>query len=258
MLIQSLVTHGSFIFLVAITQAAGTSMSAALLPPQTALPIVFTNTVDAHRAKVGDPVLAKTIQVVKVAGLVFPSGALVHAHVVAVSPASKQVPDAKTSEKSELGVQFDSISSKTTSIPLDVYVRAIADPISSWTAVEPFGDTKWDPDSTVIQVGGDILTPSQTDVVSRDGRIVARNIKGGVFGKLRAASGDSPDGCDESSSDESLAIFSAAACGLYGFSEVQMEHSGRTGHPSMLLLVSSNGPAKIWKQSTALLEERQP
>ncbi len=231
---------------------------ASQLPPNTALPIVFTNTVDADHVKVGDPVLARTIQVVKLPGLILPSGTQVHAHVVAVAPAPKKRNSNQPSDMSELGIQFDQISTSVSSIPLDVYVRAMADPISSLTAIEPFGDTKWDPDSTVIQVGGDMLTPSQTDVVSRDGHIAARNIRGGVFGKLQAALGNSPDGCDASNSEESLAIFSSSACGLYGFSEVQMKHSGRSDHPSMVMLVSPSGPAKIWKQSTALLEVRHP
>ena len=257
MLIGSLVTQAVF-SLITVAQTMGGPESGHLLPPNTILPIVFTSTLDANRAKVGDRVLAKTIQVVKVPGLVLASGSVLRAHIISAVPAIKPGNKTQASQNSELGLHFDLIASNAVSIALDVYVRAMADPISSRTATEPYGDTKWDSDATVVQVGGDWLTPSQTDVISSDGRVVARNIKGGVYGKLQTATGNSPSGCDASNSDESLAIFSVSACGLYGFGETRMEHSGRTFFPSTLLVSSPSGPARIWKGTTALLEVRQP
>lgn len=56
---------------------------ATVLPTSTAIPLRFTHTTDAGKAKPGDAVVAKTIQIVRLPeGQVLPKGASVVGHVV--------------------------------------------------------------------------------------------------------------------------------------------------------------------------------
>jgi hypothetical protein len=106
-----------------------------------------------------------------------------------------------------------------------------------------------DPDETVTQIGGDQLTPSRSEVINRDGDVVAYNKRGGVFAHL-IANGR----CDASDSEVSVDIYSASACGLYGFTNVSAAELGSPANPSTVTLVSTRTSPKVWKYSTALLE----
>jgi hypothetical protein len=49
-------------------------------------------------------------------------------------------------------------------------------------------------------------------------------------------------------------IFSASACGLYGFVGVSLAETGRQGATGTVLLESHRRAPKIWAHSNALLE----
>lgn len=235
-------------------QSANAVTNPRELPPQTTLPIVFTGSIDAAHAHAGDLVFAKTTQVVVLpGGETLPAGSQVTGHVVASNAfVFDNTPYAKQ-KASVLNIQFDTVSTKTAKFPLHVYVRALADPVASWDARTP-GPSDVDTNEAVTQVGGDILVPSQKEVRNGDGDIVEYNRHGGVYAHLIAASGNSPDGCDASDTEQSMNIFSASACGLYGFADTALQATGRTGEPSLLILSSNRRSPKIWKSSTALLE----
>jgi hypothetical protein len=216
---------------------------------RTVLPISFTNTVSADHAHPGDVVRAKTTQVVKlVSGEVVPAGTDVIGHVAAASGfIYDHAPYAKQRE-AVLEIQFDSLHVAGRDMPLKVAVRAMADPLASREARMPKPSDQ-DSYSAVSQIGGDELVPSQSEVVDRNGDVVAYNRKGGVYAHL-IANGR----CDASTNEVSVDIYSASACGLYGFTEVSAKETGSVSSPSRLALVSTHVSPKIWKYSTALLE----
>jgi hypothetical protein len=125
----------------------------------------------------------------------------------------------------------------------------MADPISSWHAYEPEQTSDVDPQHTTVQVGGDLLTPSQKEIRDRNGDVVGYNKKGGAFAHLIANSRGLVT-CDGGDTEQPVYLFSASACGLYGFAEVSLTSfdSSRIG------LVSTHGTPEIWKNTTALLE----
>lgn len=221
----------------------------ALLPPQATLPIVFTKTVAADRAKAGDIVHAKTMQVARLAnGDVIPAGTEVIGHVAAASGfAYNKTPYVKQKE-SVLAIRFDSVRVAGHGIALNVTVRAMADPLTSWGAREP-KSSDLDSLGTVRQIGGDQLIPSQDEVVDRNGDVVAYNRRNGVYAHLIAHAG-----CDGGSTEVSIGIYSASACGLYGFTNVSARELGSVASPSTLSLVSTRTSPKVWRNSTALLE----
>jgi hypothetical protein len=221
----------------------------AQLPSHATLPITFTQTVSAAHAKPGDVVLAKTTQAVKLTdGRDVPSGSVVKGHVLASTtftydktPYAKQAPGL-------LEIQIDSLQARGQTIPLHVSLRAMADPITTWGAYES-KSSDLDPDATTTQVGGDLLTPSQNEILDRNGDVVGYNKKGGEFAHLIANS-RGPIQCDGGDTEQPVSRFSASACGLYGFAEASLTSfdSSRIG------LVSTHTTPQIWKHSTALLE----
>jgi hypothetical protein len=252
MKIASSALMGTLLVSPAFGQAAQNPVPTTL-PSQTTLPIVFTRSVSADHDHVGDQISAKTIQVVKLPdGTVIPNGSRIVGKVVEATPFNfDKTPYAKQ-PNSTLTIQFDEVIVANHRVPLKVYVRALADPIASNEARESFGTD--DTQATTEQIGGDQVRPGSSEVVSKDGDVVAYTRRDGVYAHLIAHSGNSPKPCDSSSQEVSVDIFSASACGLYGFSGLSAAEVGSSSRPSTLALVSNHRSPKIWQHSTALLE----
>jgi hypothetical protein len=232
-----------------LAQSGSTATGTSSLQAPTTLPIVFTKTVSAEQSHVGDTVLARTEQLVGLAnGSVIPSGAVISGHVVAATPFVYDKTPYARQQPSTLSIRFDSLQIAGAILPLNITVRAIADPITSWDARMPnVNDDRSSP--SVTQIGGDQLNRSEAEVVSRDGDVVGYNKRDGVYAHLIAHGG-----CDGSSVEVSVGIYSASACGLYGFTDVSAQEVGSPAEPSTLTLVSTRTSPKVWKHSTALLE----
>lgn len=219
------------------------------LPEHATLPITFTKTVSAAHSKPGDVIQARTTQAVRLAdGQVVPSGSLITGHVLAAKAFTyDKTPYAKQAAGT-LELQIDSLQAKGQMIPLHVSLRAMADPITSWDAYKPQA-SDMDPLGTTTQVGGDLLTPSQKEILDRNGDVVGYNKKGGQFAHLISNS-RGPLNCDGGDTEQPVSRFSASACGLYGF--VNMSLISFDG--SRIGLSSAHGSPEIWKHTTALLE----
>jgi hypothetical protein len=232
---------------------AQTSQSPSL-SPGTTLPIQFEKALDPSHIHAGDAIAARTAQNVRLAnGQILPAGAHVNGQVVFASAfVFDKTPYAKQ-KASTLAIRFDSIESKGEMLPLNVYVRAMADPLAVWDAQRP-KSTDLDTLGTTTQIGGDQVVPSQREVVSQDGDVIGYRRKGGVYAHLISAAGNGSTDCDASDTEQSMGLFSASACGLYGYTDVTMLNGGKTGEKSTLTLSSRRRSAKIWAKSEALLE----
>lgn len=219
------------------------------LASRTTLPIVFTRTVSAKKAHSGDAVQAKTSQTVLLAnGKTIPSGARVVGHVIEATPfVYDRGPYAKQ-KNSILTIHFDSVEAEGVKLPLNVTVRAMADYFATSAAREP-KSTDLDSLGTLTLVGGDLLTPSQNEVRNRENDVVGYNRHGGVYDRL-IANGR----CDGNSIEVSMGIYSASACGLYGYTGMIATEFGSVTAPSILTVMSHRRSPEIVKQSTALLE----
>ena len=227
----------------------------AALAPQTTLPIAFTKTIDASHVKTGDAVVARTLQAVRLAnGQDVRAGAQVLGHVAEAQPfAFDKTPYAKQ-KQAALVIQFDSLNTQHgEKIPLHVYLRAMADTFATTDAYEPRPSDE-DPLHTTTQVGGDILTPSQNEIVNRDGDVVGYNKRGGAYAHPIANTGAGPARCDESDTEQAMGPFSASACGLYGFGGLALTSTGLGSNSSSFALVSKRRSPEIHRGSTALLE----
>ena len=137
MVLKSFFAVAVFTANLAFSQISTRSTTQSLLP-STTIPIVFTKSIDANHVRPGDPIVAKTTQLVILADEhVLPAGSQVVGHVIEGTPfAFDPTPYAKQ-RQSSLELQFDAVVDHGNKIPLSVYVRAIADPLSSWDATKP-------------------------------------------------------------------------------------------------------------------------
>ena len=230
-------------------QGHATTGTTAQLPDHATLPITFTRTISAAHANPGDVILAKTTQSVRLTdGHEVPVGSTVKGHVLA-SKVFKydDTPYAKQAAGT-LEIQIDSLDVQGQTIPLHVSLRAMADPINSWGVSEP-KSSDLDPLATTTQIGGDLLTPSQKEIRDRNGDVVGYNKKDGAFAHLIANS-RGPVNCDGTDTEQPVSVFSASACGLYGFTNVSLTSSDS----SRIGLASTHSTPQIWKHTTALLE----
>ena len=221
----------------------------AELPAKTTLPVVFTRAISAKYAKAGDMVFAKTIQVVHLPdGSTLPSGTKIVGHVVSATPFSFDNTPYARQRPSELVIEFQTVQRNSIELSLHVTLRAMASPIAANSASEP-QSSDMDSLGTLSQIGGDLLVPSQEEVVNQQGDTVAYNRRDGVYAHLIANGA-----CDASENEVSVALFSPTACGLYGFGSVSAQAAGSLDKPSQVALVSTHGSPQIWKHTVALLE----
>lgn len=239
--------------------AAQSGSAPATLAAQTTLPIIFIKTVDANHAKPGDAVSARTLRAVRLAdGREVKAGAQVLGHVSETQPfVFDRTPYAKQVQ-AVLAIQFDSLATpQGEKIPLHVYLRAMADTFATNDAYEPRPSDE-DPLHSTTQVGGDILTPSQNEIVNQHGDVVGYNKRGGAYAHLIANTGAGAARCDESDTEQAMGLFSASACGLYGFRGVALTSNGFDSDSSTFTLTSARRSPHIVRHSTALLEVVSP
>jgi hypothetical protein len=235
--------------------AAAQAPQPTLLAPGTTLPITFSKTIEANHAHPGDRVEARTTQPVLLSdGSTLPCGSHVIGHVVGASGFKYDDTPYARQPHSVLAIHFDSVETagqETKSLPIQVYVRALADPVTVEAALAPnlYDDSL----RSHSQIGGDIVTPSQKEVVSQHDDVVGYLKHGSVYAHLLRAGN-----CDGGDTEVSMGVFSANACGLYGFTDSTLESPGKSGEPSTFTLVSNRRSPEIWAHSAALLEVVAP
>ena len=113
-------------------QSAAAAPGEKDVPPPTAIPLRFERSVDAEKARPGDPVIAKTLQVIPLPnGVTLPRGSILTGRVVEArafqfdsAPYARQTP-------SILSIHFDRIQNGDLALNVNLSLRAIADPILS-------------------------------------------------------------------------------------------------------------------------------
>ncbi len=187
------------------------SARAITLPGETAIPIIFSHTIDAGKAKAGDVVTGKTMQVVVLPnGEQLAKGSLVTGHVVEARPFKFDETPYASQQASYLAIQFDHVANE----PVTTSLRAMATYLAVQEALTPQGTDESDSLGTMVLVGGAHYSPIAKRVTDGpDDDIVGYNKRQGVFARLLPGGA----GCAGTQTEQSVAIFSPDACGLYGF-----------------------------------------
>jgi hypothetical protein len=243
--------------LIASILGIGVSCHAAVLPASTAVPVQFTHTIDAGKIAPGATVIARSIQAVSLPdGQVLPKGASVVGHVVESRPFIFDPKPYATQQPSYLSIHFDKIVAKGLEMALNVSVRALADPFASYEASTPHFLDETDTSGTMVQIGGDQFSARfGKELLSPDGDIVGYIRNHEVYGRLVAntyISQYASSHCDSTATEQSLAIFSPKACGLYGFGSIYMPDNGRKD--GTFRLESRRHTVELYRGSVALLE----
>jgi hypothetical protein len=216
---------------------------AATLPKETAIPVVFTHTVDAKKAKAGDAVTAKTMQVILLPdGDQLPKGTLVTGHVFEARPFKFDETPYALQQSSYLAIQIDRVGD----LQVATSLRALATALTVREALTPQGIDESDSLGTLVLVGGAHYSPIAKRVTDGpDDDIVGYNKRQGVFARLLPGG----PGCAGTQTEQSVAIFSPDACGLYGF--VGEYLSAKSG---TFRLESTHRTVSIHSGSAALLQ----
>jgi hypothetical protein len=230
---------------------------AQTVPASTAIPVVFTQLLKAGELKPGEKITAKTSQAVFLPnGTFLPAGTAVVGHVVESTGFTFDPAPYAVQKPSVLALHFDTIAEGNTSIPVDLYARAIAGPVASHEAEIPHYRDEIDTVGTRILIGGDEFSSLEQSVVSPDGNVVGYDRKDGVFARLLAVTKGDPGSwiqCEATASEQSVGIFSADACGAYGLNTVAMAQNGGDGSGTFVL-ESRRQTIALNSGSTALLQ----
>ena len=205
------------------------------IPAGTVLPVRLSTGLNANKINAGKVIRTQVVQ--DIPGTTIRRGADVLGHVVSVAP-------------TRLELRFDTLKTKQTTIPLTTNLRALASMLEVNEAQIPQETGRGLPsfwELTTSQIGG--------EQVYRGAAIVARGITRvgeptgyGVLAKL-----NSNPPCRGDDTTQALWLFSTDACGVYGFNDLAIEHSGRTDPVGTIVLTSRTEKINIRAGSGFLL-----
>jgi hypothetical protein len=216
---------------------------AITLPGETAIPVIFTHTIDAKNAKAGDVVTAKTMQVVLLPnGEEVPKGTPVTGHVVEARPFKFDETPYAVQQPSYLSIQLDHVAENQVATS----VRALASAMAVGEALRPQHIDETDQPGTMMLIGGGHYSPVGKRVT--DGPyddIVGYKKKQGVFARLLPGG----PGCNGTQTEQAVAIFSPDACGLFDFYSDHL-----TAKDGVFRLESTHQTVNIRAGSAALVQ----
>lgn len=244
----------SLAFLGIVSLAVGSLYAQkAPIPASTAIPVTFTHTLEAGMARPSEMVTAKTNQAVLLpGGQVLPKGSIVQGHVVQSTAFAFDSTPYAEQKPSVLSIHFDKVVVGGTAIPVSLSVRAISGPAQTYEASIVRYANDSDTAGTRNLIGGSSFSPLDNVVTSPTGDTVGYVREQGVFARLLAGDDlDSTLQCSGTVAEQSVDIFSANACGVYGLAAVSMTDNGGNG---TFVLESRRHPVKVYAGSAALLQ----
>jgi hypothetical protein len=169
-------------------------------------------------------------------------GTLVTGHVVEARAFKFDETPYAAQQPSYLAIQIDRVGNE----PVATSLRAMATALAAQEALMPHRTDESDSLGTMVMLGGAHYSPIAKRVTDGpDDDIVGYNKKQGVFARLLSGGA----GCAGTQTEQSVAIFSPDACGLYGF--VGEYLSARN---STFRLESTHRTVSIRSGSAALLQ----
>lgn len=206
------------------------------VPAGTVIPIMLVSSLNTTKDVQGKKLEGSVMQdVLLPSGGKIPRLSRIVGHVVKVTQPG--------SSGSRVVLQFDAIKGHGNTIPVTTGLLALASPLSVWDAQSPISMNS-DVDAVdqwvTRQVGGDIVRRDWRKVGTREG-VLGRWLEGSsVLIKLTP----NPNaGCPEGlgyDREQAVWVFSSAACGTYGLSDVEIARSGAIPPLGEIVLVSTH------------------
>ncbi len=155
-----------------------------------------------------------------------------------------------------LTIKFDRLVQRGESTSIRTHLRAMAGTVEIEQAQIPTsgpGESDVYDWLTTVQVGGDVVYGKQGPV-ERGTRVLGESTYDGVFVRtLASADGRCRGSVYGNDWPQALWVFSADACGLYGFPNLEIRRVGRTEPLGEIVLESKHGPVTIRGGSGVLL-----
>jgi hypothetical protein len=216
------------------------------LPAGTILPVCLERSVNASKAHQGMEIRAKVMQ--DIPGTSIRRGAEAIGHVVKVNSSS--------AGQANLVITFDAVKSHGRRIPLKADLRALASFVEVEQAQVPedmasrgLNEQTW----TTEQIGGDQVYRGGGPV-EEGSRAVGQPTPYGVLDSPLTQAGEPCRGVmDDANQPQAFWLFSADACGVYGYSHLRIAHSGRTEPVGTIDLVSDRRKLILYGGSGMLL-----
>jgi len=236
-------------FLISLLLFSVAAWAQNAVPAGTVLPAELSASLDSAKSKPGQVITARIMQDVPLPAGRIPAGARIIGHIVDVAPA-------KNGSGMEISLQFDALRFSHRSIPITTNLRAWA----SMAEVEDAQIPSTGPDRgtpwawmTTNQIGGEVVY-GQDGPVTNGSSFVGRQAPGGVLVHLTTKPGSMcRSEVEGNDSPQALWLFSSDACGLYGFSGLEITHAGRTDPVGQIRIASKEGRLHIQGGSGFLL-----
>jgi hypothetical protein len=219
------------------------------IPAGTILPLRLSSSLNSRKSKVGESISARLMQDVPL-----PAGEKIRAGSKAMGQILNIVPT--TDGGVQLSFVLDTLAVSHQKIPMTTNLRAL----SSVTEVQDSETPKTGPDRgtpqntwTTVQIGGDVVYRGGGPV-AKGLQVVGAPTADGVLVRIESKPGD-PCYADLNGNDrpQALWVFSADACGTYGFEGLRIVHAGRTAPIGQITLSSAGHNLEVHSGSGLLL-----
>ncbi len=221
------------------------AVAQSALPAGALLPVSLDKSLDSRKARPGQTIQAIVMQ--NIPGTSIHRGAKVIGHVVQVGTLQNG--------RARVELRFDSLNSRRQRIPLQVDLRALVSflEVEEAQVPEDMADRGTTPETATTQQIGDEQVYRGGGPVTSGLTIVGQPVPNGVLALPRIQPGKPCRGIVAGNNrPQALWLFSSDACGVYGYPQLRIAHSGRTTPVGDILLVSENGPLQL-RSGTGLL-----
>jgi hypothetical protein len=209
----------------------------------TLLPVTLYHGLNAKKLHPGQSVRLRLMQ--SIPGTKIHRGSQVLGTVVRISSMSNG--------QARLFLRFDAVESHGQKIPIHANLRALASPLAVQEAQIPeemssrgMSPANWD----TQQIGGDQVYRGGGPV-TENGHKVGKPGAYGAVDTPQAALGMKCRGAVDPGHSQAMWLFSADACGVYGYPHLVIQHAGRNGEP--IVLASQHGKLNLGGGSALLL-----
>jgi hypothetical protein len=232
--------------LACITSVGQTQVPEGTLLPGTLLPAMLSSSIDSHKNRPGDEIKARLMQDVPLGnGHKLPAGTRVVGEITDVKP-------------SMVTLRFDRLFVRNNTIAIRTNLRALASMTEISDAQLPTNTVSGDFGSSVddwntVQVGGDVVYGRRGGPVMHGSSVVGHSLLGnGVLAVPEAASDSTCRADISSETPQAMWLFSASACGTYGYPDLSIAHAGRS-EPIGIVVLAAPDRVRITAGSGVLL-----
>jgi hypothetical protein len=230
------------------------------LPAGMTLPVALTSPLNSAKARPDDLIRARVMQAVSVTpGVTIPAGTEILGRVLETQP------DEGTGWR--ISIRFDRILAKGHEISAMTGLRALASLGELREAQLPLtgSEEHFANSAPTRQVGGDItygtggpvieFGPEVGGIVLAGGTVIGRGTPDGAVARLSTLPGSACGaGSPDTSQLQSVWLFSASACGAYGFWNLTIQRSGMTSPRGIIVLRTSSKRVKLPRGTGLLLQ----